>query len=79
MQKCLMPYANNKSRSAWADVHQRSLNSISVVRCLNSMLYILAISKVARFLLAAVAEQAGLNVTWLKIAEDTFLRDVATN
>ena len=45
-------------------------------RCLDSIC-ILAISKVSRFLLASVAEQAGLNLTWSKIPEDTFLHDMA--
>ena len=41
------------------------------------MVYILAISKVSRFLLASVAEQAGLNLTWSKMPEDTFSLDEA--
>ena len=57
---CLMVYANN------------SLISTFVVRCLDSMTRVLAISKVSRFYLASVAEQAGLNLTWSKIPEDTF-------
>ena len=54
-----------------------SLISIFVVRCLDSMICILALSKVSRFYLVPVAEQAGLNLTWSKILEDTFSRDVA--
>ena len=72
---CLMPYANNKGADQPA--HPRSLISTFVVRCLDSMICVLAISKVSRFQLASVAEQAGLNVTWSKIHEDTFSRDVA--
>ena len=41
------------------------------------MMCILAISKVSRFKLVSVAEQAGLNLTWSKISEDTFSRNVA--
>ena len=41
------------------------------------MICILAISKSSRFKLASVAEQAGLNLTWSKIPEDTFSHDVA--
>ena len=66
-----MPYANNKGTD------QRSLISTFVVLCLDSMIYILALSKDSRFLLASVAEQAGLNLTWSKIHEDTFSQDVA--
>ena len=70
-----MPYANNKSADQPA--HPRSLISTFVVRCLDSMICILVISKVSRFWLASVAEQAGLSLTWSKISEDTFSRDEA--
>ena len=72
---CLMPYANNKG--ADHPSHPRSRISTFVVRCLDSMKCILALSKVSRFQLVSVAEQAGLNLTWSKISEDTFSRDVA--
>ena len=72
---CLMPYANNKGADQPA--HPRSLISTFVVRCLDSMICILAISKISRFKIVSVAEQAGLNLTLLKIPEDTFSRDVA--
>ena len=67
-----MSYANNKGADQAA--HPRRLISTFVVRCLDSMIGILAISKVSRFYL--VAERACLNLTWLKIPEDTFPRDV---
>ena len=70
-----IPYANNKGADQPA--HPRSLISTFVVHCLDSMICILALSKVSRFLLASVAEQAGLNLTWSKISEDMFSRDVA--
>ena len=43
---CLMPYANNKGADQPA--HPRSLISTFTVRCLDSMIYIFAISKVSR-------------------------------
>ena len=43
------------------------------------MICILALSQVSRFQLVSVAEQAGLNLTWSKMPEDMFLRDVAHN
>ena len=55
-----MPYANNKGADQPA--HPRSLISTFVVRCLDSMICILALSKVSRFYFASVAEQAGLNL-----------------
>ena len=44
---CLKPYANNKGADQPA--HPGSLISTFVVRCLDSMICILAISKVSRF------------------------------
>ena len=70
-----MPYAINKGADQPA--HPRSLISTFVVRCLDSMKFILAISKVSRFQLASVAEQAGLDLTWSKIPEEMLSRDVA--
>ena len=46
-EKCLMSYANNKGADQLA--HPRSLIRTFVVRCLDSMICILAISKVSRF------------------------------
>ena len=43
----------------------------------DSMICILAIFEVWVFLLASATEQPGLNLTWSKISEDTFSRDVA--
>ena len=71
----LMPCANNKGADQSA--HPRSLISTFFVRCLDSIICILAISKVSRFYLASVAEYAGLNLTWSKSPEDTFSHDVA--
>ena len=75
VKTCLMPYVNNKDADQPA--HPHSLISTFVVRCLGSMICVLAISKVSRFQLTSVAEQAGLNLTWLKIPEDTFSHDAA--
>ena len=72
---CLMPYANNKGADQPA--HPRSLISTFVVCCLDSMLCILALAKISWLQLASVAEQAGLNLTWSKLSEDTFSHDVA--
>ena len=44
---CLMSYANNKGADQPA--HPRSLISTFVVRCLDSMICVLAISKALRF------------------------------
>ena len=57
-----MPYANNKG--ADQPVHPRSLISAFAVRCLDSIMSILAKYKISRLELASVAEQAGLSLTW---------------
>ena len=72
---CFMSYANNKVADQPAYSH--SLISTFVVRCLDSTTCKLAISKDSQSLLASVAEQAGLNLTWSKIFDDTFSHDVA--
>ena len=46
-ETCLMSYTNNKGADQTA--HPRSLISTFVVHCLDSMICILAISKVSRF------------------------------
>ena len=70
-----MLYVNNKGADQPA--HLRSLISTFVVHCLDSIICILALSRVSRFQLVPIAEQAGLNLTWSKISEDTFSRDMA--
>ena len=72
---CLMAYANNKGADQPAQ--PRSLFSTFLGHCLDNMICILAISDVSRFYLVSAAEQAGLNLTWSKISEDTRSRDVA--
>ena len=59
---CLMLYANNKGADQPA--HPHSLISAFVVRCLDSIISILAISKISRLWLVSVAELAGLSFTW---------------
>ena len=72
---CLMTYATNKGTDQPAQLC--SLISSFVVRCLDSMICILAISEVSRFLLVSVAVQSGLNLTRSTIPEDMFSHDKA--
>ena len=72
-----MPYAiceQQRRRSACAS---RSLIITFVVRRLDSIIPLLAISKMSRPWLVPVAEQAGLCLTWSKIPEDRYSRDEA--
>ena len=67
------------SYAIYADqpAHLHSLINDFVVRCPDSAIPILAISKVSRLYLASVAEQAGLNPSWSKNPEDSFSHDMA--
>ena len=71
---CLIPYGNNKD--ADQSVHLRNLMSAFVVHSLDSTIPIFAVSKISRLEIASIAEQAGLNLTWLQNPEDTFSHDV---
>ena len=70
-----MSYANNKG--ADQPVHTRSLISAFVVRCLDSVTSLVSVTKISSLVLAPVAEQAGLSLTWSKTPEDTFSHDEA--
>ena len=72
---CFMLYANNKDTDQPALLHR--LVSVFVIRCLNSIIPILAISKISRLYLVYVAEQAGLSLNWSLTPEDRFSRDSA--
>ena len=56
-----MSYANNSSDQP---AHRHSLIGASFVRCLDSIIPILAKSKISRVELVSVDEQAGLSLTW---------------
>ena len=70
---CLMSYATNKSTDQPA--HPRDLINTFVVRCLDSIIPLLADSAISR--LVSVAEQAGFSLTWSQTPIDRFSRDVA--
>ena len=52
---CIMSYANNKGADQPA--HPRSLISAFVVRCLDSVMSLVSVTKISSLLLASVAEQ----------------------
>ena len=72
---CLMSYANNKGADQPA--HPRSLISAFVVRCLDSVMFLVSVTKISSLMLASVAEQASLSLTWSETPEDTFSQDEA--
>ena len=70
-ENLLMPYANNKGAGQLA--HPCSLISAFLVRCLDSIIRLLAIAEISRLLLVSIAEQAGLCLTWSNIPKTGFL------
>ena len=72
---CLMSYANNKGADQPA--HPRSLISAFIVRCLDSVMSLVSVTKISSLLLASVAEHASLSLTWSETPEDTFSHDEA--
>ena len=66
-----MPYANNKGADQPA--HSRSLISAFVVRCLYSIMSLVSVIKISGVMLASVAEQAGLSLTWSETPKTGFL------
>ena len=65
-----MPFANNKGADQPA--HPRSLSAF-VVRCLDSIISVLAITEISRLLLVSVVEQAGLSLNWSQTPKTGFL------
>ena len=63
-----MPYANNKGAGQTAH-----LISAFVVRCLDSIIHLLAIAEISRPQLVSVAVQAGLCLTWSQLSKTGFL------
>ena len=72
---CLMSYANNKG--ADQPVHPCSLISAFVVRCLDSVMSLVSVTKISSLMLAFVAAQAGLCLAWSETPKDTFCHDEA--
>ena len=72
---CYMSYANNKG--ATQPAHPRSLISAFVFRCLDSVMSPVSVTEISSLMLASVAEQASLSLTWSETPEDTFSHDEA--
>ena len=70
-----MSYANNKGADQPA--HPRSLISAFVVRCLDSVMSLVSVTEISSLMLASLAEQASLSLTWSETPEDTFSHDEA--
>ena len=53
-----------QQRGTDQSVHSRSLISIFVVRCLDSIIPVVSISEISSIYLSSMAAQAGLCLTW---------------
>ena len=71
MRKPVMPYRKNKGADQPA--HLCSLISAFVVRCLDSILPLVSISKTSSLCLASVAAQAFLSLPWSETPKTGFL------
>ena len=74
-KRCLTSYANNKGADQPARPH--SLISAFVVHCLDRIISLVSVTKISSLMLASVAEQASLRLTWSETPEDTFSRGAA--
>ena len=54
---------------------KRSLISAFVVRCLDSVMSLVSETKISCLMLASVAEQGSLSLTWSETPEDKFSHD----
>ena len=66
-----MPYANEKGADQPA--HPSSLISTFIVRCLDSIIPLVSISKIPSLYLVSVAAQAGLSLPWSQTPKTGFL------
>ena len=72
-----MSNMNNKGTDQ--PTHSRSLISAFVVRCLDSVMSLVSGTKISSLMLASVAEQASLSLTWSETPKDPFSHDEAFN
>ena len=65
------------TKSADQPAHPRGLISAFVVHCLDSVMCLVSVIKSSSLMLASVAEQPSLSLTWSETLEDTFSHDEA--
>ena len=75
MTKPALPYAKNKGADQAA--HPRSLISAFVVRCLDSIIFLLALAEISTPSLVSSAEQTGFESHLVGNPKDRFSRDEA--
>ena len=65
------------NKGADQPAHPRSLISAFVVRCLDSVMSLVCVTKLSSLMLASVTEQASLSLTWSETPDNTFSHDEA--
>ena len=70
-----MSYANNKGADQPA--HPCSLICAFIISCLDTVMSLVSVTKISSLILASVAEQASLSLTWSEAPEDTLSHDEA--
>ena len=74
MRKRVLCYT--RTTKAQISLHPRSLISAFVIRCLDSVMSVVSVTKISSLMLA-VAAQAGLCLDWSETPDDRFSRDEA--
>ena len=70
---CHMP----TKKGTYQPANPRNLLNAFVVRCLDSVMSVVYVTKMSSLILASVAEQASLSLTWSETPEDMFSHDEA--
>ena len=73
MRKCVL--CHMQTTKAQISLHIRAVSF--VVRCPDSIMSLVSVTKIPSLMLASVAEQASSSLTWLETPEDTFSLDEA--
>ena len=72
-----MSYVICEQQRRRSAAHPRSLISSLVIHCLDSVMSLVSATKISSLMLASVAEQASLSLTWSETPVDTFSHDEA--
>ena len=70
-ENLFMPYASNKDQDQ--TLHPRSQTNAFVIRCLDSIIHLISVSKISSLYLTSVAVQASLSLLWSQIPTTGFL------
>ena len=75
MKKCVL--CHMRTTKVQISLRIRGLISAFVVRYLDSVMSLVSLTRISSLILASVAEQASLSLTWSETPEDTFCHGAA--